>query len=141
MLNTARTQVDEPDPGEHVRVQYEGEPERATRPISKLTAGPGDGDQAVGLGCGGFPIETGDAAERPEVDRLGVDAVAACDECMAELVQQDGGEERDGGDQARDDAERDGEVDAEEHGDERHAPVGADGNSGVPAQGGSIRWS
>ena len=50
---------------------------------------------------------------------------------MAELVGEDREEERDDGDHAGNDAELTGQADAEQHRDERHAPVRTHRNAEV----------
>ena len=122
MLNTASSRLTAADPARGRRRQCEAgtEGDGTDRQADERTR---DGDQTVGTRGRWLTVEPGDAAECPQVDRLGLDAVAAGDEGMAELVGEDREEEGDHGDDAGNDAEPSGQADAEQHGDERHAPV------------------
>ena len=55
----------------------------------------GRGDPPFGSGGRRFAVEPRQAAERPELDRLGADAEPASRECVCELVDQDRREEAD----------------------------------------------
>ena len=64
-------------------------------------SGPAAAIQPSARGVPRLAIEAGDAAERPQVDRRGADAVVAGDEGVGQLVGQDRGEENDHADGRR----------------------------------------
>ena len=61
--------------------------------MTSVTAGPGGGDPELGPGALRLAVEGGDAAEHPQRDRRDADLVALRDHRVAELVEQDRGEE------------------------------------------------
>jgi hypothetical protein len=94
----------------------------------------GGGDPSLRLRGGGLAAEAGDAAERPQLDRLGGDAEAAGGERVTELVEDDREEETERADDRRADADHAAEAGADEHGDQRRAPVHLEVDAAEAAQ-------
>jgi hypothetical protein len=103
-------------------VEAERGAERGTADAeARERAGGGDPGLAAGGRC--LAVEAGSAAERPQLDRDRLHAVASGDERVGELVRGDRREERDEREGGAERAVLAGESRAEQQGDEQHAPV------------------
>ena len=110
-----------PDAGEH-----DGEPEARKRP--------GGSDPALGACRRRLALQPCDATERPQLDRLGLDVVAAGGQRVGELVHEDRDEEADDSDRGGGPADGARQAGTEEHRDDGDAPVHVDPNAEPRAQ-------